>query len=71
MEIKPHPNHNLYLRSLRQMTPEQRLTKAFELSTLTKELFLQGLQKRFPDKGKTEIKEIYLQRLSKCYNRNY
>jgi hypothetical protein len=71
MEIKPRPNHSLYLRSLRQMTPEQRLTKAFELSTFTKELFLQGLQKRFPHKSEAEIKEIYLQRLSKCYNRNY
>jgi hypothetical protein len=71
MEIKPHPNHSLYLHSLRQMTPEQRLEKAFELSTLTKELFFQGLQKRFPDIGETKIKEIYLQRLGKCYNRNY
>ena len=71
MEIKPRPNHSLYLKSLRQMTPEQRLAKVFELSRFTKELFLQGLQKRFPDKGETEIKEIYLQRLLKCYNRNY
>jgi hypothetical protein len=71
MEIKPHPNHSLYLRTLRQMTPEQRLTKAFELSTLTKELFLQSLQRRFPGKGETEVKKIYLQHLFKCYNRNY
>jgi len=53
------------------MTAEQRLAKAFELSTQTKELFLHGLQKRFPEKGEAEIKEIYLQRLAKCYNRNY
>lgn len=71
MEIKLHPNHGLYLRTLRQMTPEQRLAKAYELSILTKELFLQGLQKRFSDKGESEIKEIYLERIAKCYNRNY
>jgi hypothetical protein len=71
MEIKPHPNHSLYLHTLRQMTPEQRLAKAFELSTLTKQLFLQGLQKRFSDRGETEIRKIYLERIAKCYNRNY
>jgi hypothetical protein len=71
MEIKPHPNHDLYLKTLQRMTPEQRLAKAFELSTLTKELFLQGLRNRFSDKDETEIKEIYLKRIAKCYNRNY
>ncbi len=53
------------------MSAEQRLLKALELSAMTKQLFLAGLLKRFPDKTKTEIKEIYLQRLAKCYNRNY
>ena len=71
MGIKSYPNHRLYLQTLRRMTAEQRLAKAFELSTQTKELFLHGLQKRFPEKGEAEIKEIYLQRLAKCYNRNY
>jgi len=71
MEIKPHPNQDLYLETLQRMTPEQRLAKAFELSAMTKELFLQGLQKRFSDKGESEIKEIYLERIAKCYNRNY
>lgn len=71
MEIKPHPNHDLYLKTLQRMTPEQRLAKAFELSAMTKELFLQGLQKRFSDKEESDIKEIYLERITKCYNRNY
>ena len=53
------------------MGAEQRLLKVLELSAITKELFLSGLNKRFPDKTTLEIKEIYLQRLSKCYNRNY
>jgi len=53
------------------MSAEQRLLKALELSTLTKKLFLGGLHTRFPDKTEKEIKEIYLQRPGKCYNRNY
>jgi len=53
------------------MGPEKRLLKSFELSAISKELFINGLQKRFPHKTESEIKEIYLQRLTKCYNRNY
>jgi hypothetical protein len=53
------------------MTPEQHLAKAFELSAMTKELFLIGLQKRFSSKSKTEIMKLYLERIAKCYNRNY
>ncbi len=71
MSIKQSPNHKQYLAILNKMSAEQRLLKALELSAITKELFLSGLHKRFPDKAKTEIKEIYLQRLMKCYNRNY
>jgi hypothetical protein len=71
MEIKPHPNHSLYLQTLRQMTPEQHLAKAFELSAMTKQLFFIGLQKRFPSKSITEIKKLYLERIARCYNRNY
>jgi hypothetical protein len=71
MNIKQSPNHRQYLTTLNKMSAEQRLLKALELSAITKELFLSGLGKRFPDKTKLEIKEIYLQRLTKCYNRNY
>jgi len=71
MSIKQLPNHKQYLITLNKMSAEKRLLKALELSAITKELFLAGLNKRFPDKTETEIKEIYLQRLAKCYNRNY
>ena len=71
MQIKQNPNHKIYLQTLRRMTPEQRHQKAFELSSLTKNLFLHGLKKRFPDKTEAEIKAIYLERIAKCYNRNY
>jgi hypothetical protein len=68
---KNNPNHEQYLLTLKKMGPEKRLLKAFELSAVAKELFISGLRKRFPDKTESEIKEIYLQRLTKCYNRNY
>ncbi len=71
MNIKQSPNHKQYLATLNNMSAEQRLLKALELSAITRELFIRGLYKRFPDKTEAEIKEIYLQRLAKCYNRNY
>ena len=71
MNYKTARNHRQYLRALTKMGAEQRLIKALELSLITKELFMSGLHRRFPNKTKTEIKEIYLQRLAKCYNQNY
>ncbi len=71
MEIKPHPNHSLYILTLRRMTPEQRLSKAFELSAISRQLFIHGLRKRFPEKTEVEFKQLYLERIAKCYNRNY
>jgi hypothetical protein len=71
VSYKHTPNHRQYLLTLAKMGPEKRLLKALELSAISKELFLEGLRKRFPEKTGAEIKEIYLQRLAKCYNRNY
>ncbi len=61
MSIKQSPNHKQYLTTLNKMSAEQRLLKSFELSAIAKELFLYGLNKRFPDKTEAEIKQIYLQ----------
>jgi hypothetical protein len=69
--IKEHPNHTLYIQALRRMSPENRLLKSFELSRFSRDLFLHGLRKRFPDLSDNEIKKIYLDRLNKCHNRNY
>jgi hypothetical protein len=71
MITKEYPNHNLYMQTLKSMTPEQRLKKAFELSAITKKLFLHGLKKRFPEKNEAEIKAIYLERIAQCHNSNY
>ena len=71
MKIKKRPNQNIYIQALRRMTPEKRLLKAFELSQFSKELFLHGLHKRFPDLSEDAIWKIYLDRIKKCHNRNY
>ena len=71
MDIKPRPNHKKYIQILREMSPEQRLMKAFELSKFSKKLFIHGLRKRFPDLTEEEFHKLYLERLKKCYNRNY
>lgn len=71
MDIKPRPNHRLYLDTLRRMSPEARLTKAFELSSFSNDLFLHGLRKRFPDLSEQDFRKLYMERLNKCHNRNY
>ena len=60
-----------YLEIIRNMSPENRLRKCFELNELTKQLFLTGLKDRFPDLPEKKIKEIYLKRIDKCRNLNY
>ncbi len=71
MDLKPKPNRRLYLEILKKMGPEKRLDKVFELNNLARELFLTGLKRRFPQKSEAEIKAIYLERIKKCYNKNY
>lgn len=61
----------MYINILRQMTPAQRLEKAFELSEFSRGLFVEGLRKRFPDVTEDEFKNIVLKRLERCHNRNY
>jgi hypothetical protein len=63
--------HRKYLEALRRLGPERRLLKAFELSRMTRELFMTGLRRRFPNLSDAERKAIYLERLAKCHNRNY
>ena len=71
MNIKKRPNHKIYIQVLRQMSPEKRLLKAFELSEFANRLFIHGLSKRFPNLPDKEFKKILLERLDKCHNRNY
>ena len=71
MSIKLHPNRRLYIEALRRMTPEARLSKALELTAFARQLFLLGLRRRFPEQSEEEIRALYLERLSRCHNRNY
>ncbi len=71
MDIKPRPNHKIYIETLRRMTPEQRLNVAFDLSDFSKNLFRQGLKEQFPDLNDAEFHTLYLERLKRCYNNNY
>nr|CAJ71645.1 unknown protein [Candidatus Kuenenia stuttgartiensis] len=71
MNLKERLNHKLYIQVLRQMSPEKRLLKAFELSEFTRQLFIHGLQKRFPHLSDEEFQKILLKRIDKCHNRNY
>ncbi len=71
MDIKERPNHRIYIQVLREMSPEKKLLKAFELSEFANKLFIHGLHKRFPNLSDEEFKKKVLERLDKCYNRNY
>jgi hypothetical protein len=63
--------HRVQIEVLRRMTPEQRLLKALELGDWTRALLKQGLRQRFPQASEEEIHRIFLERMQKCYNREY
>ncbi|MBM4054802.1 MAG: hypothetical protein FJ264_09060 [Planctomycetes bacterium] len=71
MDIKERKNHKVYFQVLRQMSPEKRLLNAFELSLFSKQLFIHGLRKRFPNLSDKDFQRELLKRLDKCHNRNY
>ena len=71
MNARANEAHRVYIEALRKMSPEQRLLKAFELSEFTKQLFVHGLRKRFPDLSEEAFRKRLLDRLDKCHNRNY
>ena len=68
---KLRPNHAVYLRVLRAMTPEQRLKKAFELGATARALFEHGLRRRFPELDDAALAALTRACLDRCHNRNY
>jgi hypothetical protein len=68
--LKPRPNHNVYLRALRAMSPQARPCKAFELSAFTRARFRAGLARRFPGLSRAELDRLVRNRLERCHNRN-
>ena len=71
MNIKEDPDHEIWIKVLRRMSPEQRLLKSFELSEFTIRLFKHGLKKRFAGLPEEKFKKLLRERLEKCHNRNY
>jgi hypothetical protein len=53
------------------MTAEERLIQALDLSDFVRELFAEGLRRRFPDLSEREFRTLLVQRLDLCHNRNY
>jgi hypothetical protein len=70
-DMKPRPNHDVYIKVLRRMSAEQHLLKAFELSALTRELFIAGMRRRFPELNAIEFKKLVRERLEQCHNQIY
>lgn len=71
MSDKPNPNRARYLETLRRMTPEQRLAKAFELTEMGRQLLRDGIAHSFPHLTDEQRHQLYLERLAQCHNRNY
>jgi hypothetical protein len=61
----------VYREALKRIGPENRLRKAFELSELTKSLFIIGLKKRYPDVSEEEFRKLLFEKLERCRNQNY
>jgi hypothetical protein len=69
--LKPRPNHAVYLRTLRTLSPQARLRKALELSDFTRALFRAGLVRRFPEFSGVEIDRLVRSLVERCHNRNF
>jgi len=63
--------HKKYIEILRNMTPQQKIDKIFELNKLGDDLFRAGLKKRFPNLTKEEFNKLYKSRIEKCYSRDW
>lgn len=63
-------NHRIFINILRRMTPEMKLSKAFELSIFSKDLYLYNLQRRCPGLDREELSARYEGELAKCYEKS-
>jgi hypothetical protein len=68
--LKQQPNRVIYVEALRRMTPEQRLSKAFELSDMTHEALRVALSVRHPELEPERLHTLYVERLERCRRRN-
>ncbi len=66
---KPRPNHRQYLESLAALGPAGRLQKALELSEQTRQIFRQGLRRRFPELSNAQLDELYRERIQLAWRK--
>ena len=64
--MKERPNHRIYVRVLREMGPEKRLRKAFELSEFARALMRRGLEDLHPELAASDLNRVYLDRMKKA-----
>lgn len=57
----------VYRRAIANLTGEQRVAKAFELTELTRQSMRAGLVERHPGATEEEIQEMYVDRLLGCH----
>lgn len=67
---KPTPNRDRYMQTLRSMSPEQRLAKAFELSEMSREALMVGIIRRYPHLSEAQRAELFVERIERCRSRN-
>jgi hypothetical protein len=53
----------VWRRVVRSMTGPQKVTKAFELTEMTRQIMREGIRRQHPDAGESEIHEMYVDRL--------
>lgn len=70
IEQKSRPNRRIYIETLRRMTPEQRLAKAFELSEMTHEALRAAIISRYPEATPAEVQALFVERLERCRSRS-
>ncbi|MEK7475002.1 MAG: hypothetical protein AAB152_05135 [Candidatus Coatesbacteria bacterium] len=68
---KSRPNRRRYLEALARMSPEDKLRKAFELTSFCRALLAAGLASTFPGLSEEERRRLYLVRLDRCHNKTF
>ena len=69
--MKTYPNKQRYRDILKDMSPQEKLEKSFELTEFANSAFRAGLKTRYPNLTADELEQLYQERLRKCHNRNY
>jgi hypothetical protein len=66
---KLQPNRAIYVDVLRRMTPEQRLAKAFELTSMVRQLARAGVAHRNPGLEAAEVDRLTREHIRQWHSR--